>query len=260
MSLRRSDAIRGRRPHALRMTMTTAEKTYPLNESQRRAARVVGFLYLLLMVTGAFAQIYVPGNLPGGSTGSATGPAADTAREIVDSARLFRLGAVVDLLTNAGDAALAAAYYVLLRPVSQGLALLGAFWRLAQVAIIAGYTLTNIVVLQLLSGADEVRALTTDQAVALAWVATSSHTIGYSLGLVFLGLGSTVFAYLLFRSRYIPRQLAAFGVFSSLVLTAGSLVTVVFPGATSVVNPALYVPMFFFEVGTGLWLLIRGVR
>jgi len=238
------------------MTTTTVDPTRPITVTQRRAARVVGSLYLVLMVTGAFAQVYVPGQLPGSESGQAT----DTAREIIDSARLFRLGAAVDLLTNAGDAALAAAYFILLRPVSQGLALLGAFWRLAQVAIVAGYTVTNIVVLQLLSGADEVRALTGDQVAALAWVATSSHTIGYSIGLVFLGLGSTVFSYLLYRSRYVPQRLAALGVFSSLVLAGGSLITIVFPEATSVVNPALYVPMFFFEVTTGLWLLIRGIR
>jgi len=238
------------------MTTTTADPIRPIDDSQRRAAKVVGSLYLLLMVTGMFAQVYVPGSLPGGSTGQA----GETAREIVSSERLLRLGTAVDLLTNAGDAALAAAYYVLLRPVSRGLAALGAFWRLAQVAIIAGYTLTNIIVLQLLSGDEAVRALPDDQAAALAWVATSSHAIGYSLGLVFLGLGSTVFSYLLFRSGYVPRRLAGLGIFSSALLTAGSLILIVAPEATSVVNPALYVPMFVFEVSTGLWLLIRGVR
>jgi hypothetical protein len=219
----------------------------PIDDSQRRAARVVGFLYLLLMVTGAFAQVYVPGNFPGGTAGAG-------------HAGLLRLGAVVDVLTNAGDAALAVAYFVLLRPVSLGLALLGAFWRLAQVAIVAGYTLTNIVVVQLLSGADQVRALTPDQTAALVWVATSTHTVGYSIGLVFLGLGSAVFSYLLFQSRYVPQRLAGLGVVSSLILAAGSVVTIVVPEATGVVNPALYLPMFVFEVGTGLWLLIRGIR
>jgi hypothetical protein len=35
---------------------------------------------------------------------------------------------------------------------------------------------------------------------------------------VFFGLGSTVFAYLWFKSRYIPRWLAALGIFSSLLV------------------------------------------
>jgi hypothetical protein len=89
---------------------------------------------------------------------------------------------------------------------------------------------------------------------------TSAGCPRAAIGFVFLGLGSVVFSYLLFRSRYVPRWLAAWGIFSSAVLAGGSLVTIAFPEATSVVNPALFVPMFIFEVTTGLWLLIRGVR
>ena len=240
------------------MTITTADAVPPADAAQRRAARVVGFLYLLLMTTGIFAQIIVPGSLPG--DGAEPGRLADTAGQIVADARLFRLGAAVDLLTNAGDVALAVAYFVLLRPVSPALAALGASWRVAQAAIIGGYSLTNIVVLQVLSGTAQTQALTQAQAAALAWVATSAHTIGYSFGIVLMGLGSAVFSLLLFRSRYVPRPLAALGVFASGLMTAGSLVLIVFPEAALVVNPGLYVPMFCFEVATGLWLLIRGVR
>jgi hypothetical protein len=46
--------------------MTT---TYPVDLSQRRAAKVIGVLYLLLMATGVFAQIYVPGHFPGNGGG-----------------------------------------------------------------------------------------------------------------------------------------------------------------------------------------------
>jgi len=47
---------------------------------------------------------------------------------------------------------------------------------------------------------------------------------------VFLRLGSTVFSYLWFKSRYIPRALAALGIFSSLVLALVTLAIMVFPG------------------------------
>ncbi|MEV4135801.1 DUF4386 domain-containing protein [Dactylosporangium sp. NPDC049742] len=232
-------------------TVETTETTQPVDTAQRRAARVIGALYLVLMAAGVFAQIYVPGTFPG---------ADDTAQRFLDHERLLRVGAAVDLLCDVGDAALAVAYFVLLRKISWPLAALGAFWRLAQVAVLAAYTLTNTVVLQLVSGGDEVRALDPDQAAALAWVATSAHAVGYSIGLVFLGLGSTVFAYLLYRSRYVPRWLAGLGVAASALLAAGSLVTIAFPEATAVVNPALYAPMFVFEMTTGVLLLVRGVR
>jgi Domain of unknown function (DUF4386) len=41
---------------------------------------------------------------------------------------------------------------------------------------------------------------------------------GFRIGIVFLGLGSTVFSYLSFKSRYIPRDWPLGGIFSSLVL------------------------------------------
>ena len=88
------------------------------------------------------------------------------------------------------------------------------------------------------------QGLTAEQTAALAWVATSAHNVGYAIGFVFLGLGSVVFSYLLLRSRYVPRWLAAWGIFASSVLAGGSLVTIAFPEATPFVNPALFVPMF----------------
>ncbi|WP_422774157.1 hypothetical protein ACN28C_15540 [Plantactinospora sp. WMMC1484] len=42
------------------MTTNTVQTTYPVDAAQRRAARVVGFLYLFLMAVGVFAQLYVP--------------------------------------------------------------------------------------------------------------------------------------------------------------------------------------------------------
>jgi hypothetical protein len=204
--------------------------------------------------TGILAQTLAPGTFTDGPGQT------DAARELVANARLLRLGAAIDVLNTVSDTALIVAYFVLLRPIGRSLAALGAAWRLAQVAITASFALTSIVVLQLLSGADEVQALTTDQAAALAWVASTSHTTGYGIGWVFAGLGSTVFAYLLFRSRYVPQPLAAWGIFSSVLWVVGSLTMIVFPEAGPVAKPGLFVPMFIFEVTTGLWLLIKGVR
>jgi hypothetical protein len=221
-----------------------------MDASQRRAARVVGCMYLLLMATGVFAQIYAPGSLPGSDA------EAGGVRDVAEHARLMRLGAAVETLTFAGDAVLAVAYYVLLRPVSQGLAMLGAFWRLAQVSILTAYTLCTVVVVQVATS----RSLSTEQASALVWLLTDAHNVGYAIGFVFMGLGSAVFAYLLLRSRYVPRWLAGLGVVASTLLAAGGAITIAFPEATSAVNPAMFAPMFVFEVTTGLLLLIRGAR
>jgi hypothetical protein len=75
----------------------------------------------------------------------------------------------------------------------------------------------DFVSLRLLNGADHLRAFNTKQLQALAYMFVGVHDAGYLIGLVVFGLGSTVFAYLWSKSRYIPRALAAWGIFSSLV-------------------------------------------
>jgi hypothetical protein len=236
------------------MTAPAAPVVRMIDGSQRRAARVIGALYVSLMAVGVFAQLYVPGQI------LVPGDAAATAGNVVEHETLFRLSIVGDMICFAGDAALAVAYFVLLRPVSRGLAALGAFWRLAQATMLFGFTLTSLVALRLLGGADEVNGLSEAQRESLSWLALDAHAVGLSVGFILLGLGSTVFSYLLLRSGYVPKLLAGWGIFASIVITIGSLLIVAVPAAKSFVDPALYVPIFLFEVGTGLWLLIRGVR
>lgn len=77
---------------------------------------------------------------------------------------------------------------------------------------------------------------------------------------MFLGLGSTVFCYLWFKSKYIPRALAALGVFGGLMMAAGSFAIIIFPKLAKIVGLAYMMPLGVFEVTIGFWLLIRGLR
>jgi Domain of unknown function (DUF4386) len=74
-----------------------------------------------------------------------------------------------------------------------------------------------------------------------------------------LGLGSAVFAYLFFRSRFVPRPIATWGIFSSLLLALYSFGVVLSPAITAFFYVAM-LPMFLYEVGLGLWLLFKGVN
>jgi hypothetical protein len=217
-------------------------------------ARVAGFIYLFAMALGIFSQSFVLDRLV------VNGDAAATAHNIVASEGLFRLGIAADVITFVSDVVIGWAFYELLKFVDKSLALLGAFLRIADGAILAVITLNGLITLRLLSGVDYLHAFDTNQLQGLARLYISARGLGFYIGFVFLGCGSAVFAYLLLRSRYVPAVLPAWGIFSSLLLAIGSLAVILSPWFATNVSLAYMIPMFFYEVPLGLWFLIRGVR
>src|SRR5207249_7348443 len=87
-----------------------------IDESQRKAAKVVGFAYLLALPPAIFAEFYVRTRL------IAFDNAAQTAQNILTHERLFRLGTASNLTVFAVDVALIIALYVVLKPVNRTLA------------------------------------------------------------------------------------------------------------------------------------------
>ncbi len=226
--------------------------TYTVGESQRKAAKVVGAVYLFGFV--AVFDVYVRGRL------IIENNAAETARNIIAHERLFRLGVAVDLIEMASIVVLATALYVILKTVNENLALLAAFWRLMEAAICVVMTLSSFDVLRILSGAEYLRVFEADRLQAMATIYVGAHGDGYNVAEMFLGLGSTVFAYLWFKSRFIPRALAAWGVFSSLLLATCTVAFIIFPRFDDLADPACYIPIAIFELTMGFWLLIAGLR
>src|SRR5262249_50864160 len=188
-----------------------------VEESQRKAAQVVGLSYLLALPPAIFAEFYARGRLV------VAGDAALTAQHIMAHERLFRLGIASNLTAFAIDVALITALYVVLRPVGARLALLAAGWGLIETGVLVSVTFRDFDVLRILSGASYLHAFGGDQLAALARLSVAGHDAAYLVGLVFAGLRSTAFCWLWLRSRLIPRALAAFGVFASFLMGACAL-------------------------------------
>ncbi|NIP22703.1 MAG: DUF4386 family protein [Phycisphaerae bacterium] len=226
-----------------------------IDESQRKAARVVGFMYLLFLPFGVFAEFYAFGQLV------VYDNAAETARNIMAHERLFRLGIAANLIGFATVVVLITALYVVLKPVNRNFALGAAFFRLIEVSMVVVTTLNDLDVLRALSGADYLRVFEADRLQALARLSIGASGAAYSIGLLFFGIGSSVFCYLWFKSKYIPRALAAWGVLASLWTGACVFASIIFPEFAKVVTVFYYGgPIFFFELTMGFWLLLKGLR
>jgi hypothetical protein len=225
-----------------------------IDESQRKAAKVAGLAYLLTFLIVVCVNFGIHDRLIVDSN-------AETARNILAHERLFRIGIVGDLIYCVGVVVLLTALYVILRPVNRGLALLAAFWRLIWVLMWLVMTLNLFDALRLLSGADYSRAFQAEPLQALASLYLGTRFDYYYVGLLFGALASTVCGYLWFKSRYIPRALAIFGVISSAFCVACTFVFYILPHFDKIVNLWWFdTPMAIFDIVLSFWLLIKGLR
>ena len=222
--------------------------------SLKTYAKVAGFTYLFTFATVIIANLGIHDRL------NVAGNAAETARNIMANERLFRIGIACDLIYCAGLIVLLMALYVILKPINRNLALLAAFCRLVYALAWVVMVLNLFTALRLLSGADYLQVFEAQRLQALAKLYMGTDFDVYYVGLLFYGLASTICSYLLFKSGYIPRALAAFGVISSAWCTVCTFVFIIFPDFDKVVNLWWFdSPITLFEVATSLWLLFKGL-
>ena len=210
-------------------------------------------MYLIQMATGVFAEVWARGSL------IVRDNPTQTAQNIIDSEQLFRIGIASDLVTYICVLLATWALYVLLKPIDRNLALLAVLLRLIELAIHFNVTVNSLTVLHLLSGGAYLNAIEPSQLHSLSQLALGVQAAGMNMGFIPLGLGSAVFAYLLFKERYVPRVLAGWGVFSSLLLAAYALSVIVYP-RTGALQLVPMLPMGIYEVSLGFWLLLKGAK
>ena len=221
--------------------------------TNKKTARMAGFLYLIYIVFHVFA------NVIGRSKLVVFGDAATTAQNIMASEWQFRIGFVSDLISAVLFLLAAWALYVLLNPVNRNLALLFLLLNLGGVAIECVSDLFLFASPLLLSGADYLKVFQADQLQALAMFFLNLHHNGYWIAQIFFGAWLFPLGYLVFKSGFLPRILGIV----LMVHCVGWLMTFLqfflFPGFDAITYVS-YPLGFIAEFGLTLWLLIMGAK
>jgi hypothetical protein len=213
-------------------------------------ARVAGFLYLAANMAAPFTLLYLPSRF------IVRGDAAATAGNIMASESLFRFGIVSNLFTAISNIILVLVLYQLLKVVNRNMASLMVIFSLAGIPIMMLNELSQIAVLQLLSGADYLKVFTTAQLQAQAYLWLRLHGQGLLIAEIFWGLWLLPMGYLVYKSGFIPKLLGVLLVIACLGYVVESLAGILAPGAN--VNIILYTG--WGELLLLLWLLIKGVN
>lgn len=227
----------------------TSERLELPNQS---AARMAGFLYLLIILCGITAEVVVRSALV------VQGDPMASMENIQNSTGLYYLGFILDVVMLLCDVAIAVLFYYLLKHVSKTLALIAAAFRLTQAAVL-GMNLLNFYTPMLLLSYATFDAFNTEQVANLMSLFLQMHSYGYDLGLMFFAVSNLVLGYLLIRSEYFPSALGYLVQAAAVVYLIGSLVHFLLPAALATIQPAYIIPLVA-ELAFCLYLLIRGVR
>lgn len=217
--------------------------------SPRFLARTAGLFFLLTILGGVFAQAFVSERLIDFHD------AAATATNILAHKGLYQLGFTVYLIEMLCQVVALTFFYLLLRPVSNSVALTAAFVELSGCIIKTFARVFFIVPLLILSGTPMLSAFSPAQLQSVALLLLKVNDQGAAVALAFFGCSTLLSGYLAFRSTFLPRFLGVLGMISGL-------------GWLAFLYPALGYRVFPFIALIGLlsaaamifWLLAFGVN
>jgi hypothetical protein len=217
-------------------------------------ARLGGLLYLAIIGLGIFGELIVRGTLV------VSGDATATANGIALSSLLWRGSIAGDLLMHVLDIPVILILYLLLRPVSESLALMATFFNLVQTAVLAANKLILLVPLFLQEDVGYLKAFSPEQLHALSYLTVKAHGYGFGIGLVFFGFACLVRGYLIVRSGFLPRFLGIFILIAGLSYLINSFALLLAPSFAASIQPGILVPAFVGELSLCLWLIVKGVN
>jgi len=225
--------------------------------STKNIARGAGIGYLVIFISGIFANFFVLENL------FIPTDAEATVRQILASDFLFRSGIFSFIIMVIFDAFLAWALYILLIPVNKQLSLFTAWLRLVNAAIFA-IALGNLFgVLDVLNNADFLKVFETGHLYVQVMLLLKNFNNTWLIGLIFFGLHLFLLGYLIYKSNYIPKIIGVLLIIASVGYLTDSFAGFLFSGYSDykdIFSYIVIIPGIIGELSFTFWLLFNGEK
>lgn len=173
---------------------------------------------------------------------------------IAANAPQMRASIVVEMLTVTGIIMIGVLMYDVLKKQNGKIAIVAMGLYLVEAAILAVSRIPAYVLLFV--SQESVIAGHPDYMQALANMLYESMNFGYELHMLPFALGATLFYYLFYKSGLLPRWLSLLGLVAAPLALIGTFMSLLGYQAPIVV----FILNLPFELGIGLWLLIKGIR
>lgn len=217
--------------------------------TNKRTARIAGFLYLTYIVMSIIADLF--GRF-------VFGEAPATVNNMMFHESQFRIGFVISLFSAVFFLMAAWFLYLLLKPVNRNLALLFFLLNLGGFAIwyISMFTLYTGL---LLLSADYLKVFQADQLEALAMLFINLRKSAAIIAQIPYGLWLFPLGYLVYKSGFLPKILGILLIADGVGLMIYVCQFFLLPGYKAISIPLMALS-FIAEFSLTLWLLIVGVK
>jgi hypothetical protein len=212
--------------------------------------RLLGATFLVVIATSL-----ISGTLLSSAVGS--GSVSDLLAHLADNAMAMRLSILAGMANSVGVVVLAALLYAMLMEQSRIVALIALGLWLSEAVLYAVSQVGSVGLIPL--SQDFIKAGTPEPSYFLglgAFLYDGIAKLGITLHMFFYCAGGLLWYALLYRSRYIPSVIPAFG----LAAVSVALVGVVLQLLGTTVPVIAYIPLLPFELTVGTWLLVKGIK
>ena len=221
--------------------------------SNKNLARIAGLLYLIVITTGLFAEVFVR------QAFKVSGDALTTANNIQSSEMLYRWGFVADLINFVCGLPVVLIIYFIFKEVNKFLLQLALIFVVIQTAIIAVNLLNQISPILILSNNAYLKTFEPNQLATLSQLSLNIQGVGYAIGLIFFGFYCLLVGYVIFKSAMVPKFLGVLYILSGIGYLINSFTMLLSKGFANPIFTYVAIPIFIGELSFCLWLIIKGV-
>tara|TARA_R110000868_G_scaffold163800_1_gene396118 strand:- start:994 stop:1683 length:690 start_codon:yes stop_codon:yes gene_type:complete len=219
-----------------------------------KEARLAGFIYLIVVVTGIINLAYIPSKLIDWKS------AEITFNNISANETLFRFGILIGILCYTAFLLLPFALYKLLNHINKTIASLMVILSVVSVPISLLNFNNKFLILKLLNKAKNLDGSNLQNLHEQVLVLLQSYNAGNQIATIFWGLWLFPFGYLVYKSGFLPKILGVLLMFGCVGYLINFVGTLLYPEyGNTILSDYITKPGSIGEIGICLWLLIVGV-
>lgn len=217
-----------------------------LNENLKTYVKYLGLAYLTYTLIGLMNTFFLK-------------PGIYNVETFMDTVDRFRIAQTMDLIMYCVVIAASWASYLVARAVNKDIALLAFLFRFGEglLGCVAGMVM--LMPLILLKDYSVWSAFDADQLRAIAAMFMKLSGAMWNILFVLMGVGALIFFYLFYVSKFFPRWLIVWGLFTYGSMIIFGLVKIMVSNPPEQMKLLMY-PGALFELVFGCWLLVKGLN